>query len=274
MIMFEKSRANKIYRKVNELKSQCSERLLFDATSPLERVAIVAKSPNTKITFKNYRLAKKCLNSIGSTLDKQHIYKIKYECEKACNILLNKYTKASNEEDIIMKNNAELIDLQDTISSIDKSIAVNKEMMNKVLGKDEMAWKRLNATNKILTQKRALYKKQFDNSVIFLQNLEICNDAKMIREKYTSNIVKNYDSVNTDEFAENMDTINYVDGEVMKQNEIITQKIYDSVDDTVDDEYRKACEAKMMEEMARQEASKSINTMNLTSEQVPVFNDK
>lgn len=274
MIMFEKSRANKIYKKVNQLKSECSERLLFDATSPLERVAMVAKSPNTKITGKNYRLVKKTLNSIGSTLDKQHIYKIKYECEKACNILLNKYSNVSNEEDIIMKNNAELIDLQDTISSIDKSIAVNKEMMNKALGKDEMAWKRLNATNKILTQKRALYKKQYDSSVLFLQNLEICNDAKIIRNKYSNTIVKNYDSVNTDEFAENMDTINYVDNEVMKQNDVITQKIYDSVDDSVDDEYRKACEAKMMEEMAEREASKSINTMNLQSEQVPVFNEK
>ena len=242
MSIIQRKRSKKIVKKVESLKEECAKRSVYDVRSSLDRVAQVAQNPNTELTFKNYHLAKKALNNVYGFLSKDHVNKIKYECEKVCDIMLSKYLNKSKEEDTIMKSAADINDLQDSIIEIDRKIKANNDLMERSVGKDEITWRRANASNKALKQKRALYKKQFDESLIFMQNLEACASARDIRQKYTDSIIKKQSVVNTEEFVDNIDTMNYVNDEINQQSDIISQKLYESNNEEIDDEYRRACE--------------------------------
>ena len=244
MKALENRRTNKIVNQVNYLKDKCIKNHVIDMRPHLDRISMVAQEPLVKMTHRKYVLIKKCLNNISNNLNSSHETLIKFECEKACKVATGKYVAPTKEEEQIMKNYADINDLQKIIKDTDAQINENKAKMDACLGKDPTQWKMLSAMNANLRQKKALFERQFNDSLTFCQNLEACNNAKTIRSRYTDNIIKNQGSVNLENFDRDIDTINCVGEEVKNQNEVISQRIYDSYDSTLDDEYMKALSEK------------------------------
>lgn len=262
MKFFETRRVNKTLKKIDDLKNECVKKHVVEARLHLERVAYAIQSPLTTYTYKKYKLVNNSLKNISYALDKKHINAIKYECDKTSDIVFDRYVVPSHEEELIMKSQNNINELQDALVEIDEKIRKNTAQMDECLGKDEITWKRLNAVNKNLKQKRALYKKQFDDNLAFAQNLEACNDARTLRNKYTDEITKQQQFVNTDEFCDNIDTMNYISEETQHTQDIISEKIFLSTNTEEDDEYRRACE----EKLAMDNAAAAAKTMEATSE--------
>lgn len=245
MKSLENRRINKIVKQVNYLKDECIKNHAIDLRPCLDRVSIVAQGPLSKMTHRRYVLIKKCLNNISNNLDSSHESAVKFECDKACDIATGRYVAPTKEEEQVMKNYRDVYDLQKIIKDVSTQIDENNAKIEACLGKDPTQWKMLTVMNAGLRQKRALYEKQFNDSLTFCQNLEACNNAKAIRTKFTDNIIKNQANVNLDDFDRNIDTINCVDEEVKNQNAVISKRIYDSYDSTLDDEYARALSEKM-----------------------------
>ena len=240
-----KSRTSKLINKIRLLKSKCSNRNLYDALLPISRITNLLQDNVGSINKAKYKQISNCLNNIDKNLDSTHLFEIKYECEKINNIIFGKNQNLSIEEEKIMKNNKKIIQLQDIISDIDKQIVSNNNEMEKCLGVDQISWHKYNASNKILKQKRLLYLKQYKNSIILSQNMEIINDAKMIKTNYSDVIANELANMNVNEFITNMDYIDDIDLNIKDQNEIIGDRYQKSIDDEIDEEYRAALEDKL-----------------------------
>lgn len=265
--MMNKYRIKKAIGRIETIKKECFVKHIPDAIPFLREVEIILQNRNYALTMKKYRLIKNSLSNIRSSVCNSRFYEIKYECERIVDIMADKNLNISKEEESVMKNKQKIIQLQDAIASIDKQIKINNEEMQKCIGKDQISWQKYNAFNKRLKQKRVLYVKQFNSSILFSQNMEICNDAKNIRLEFSDAIAKDFGNVNEDEFVENIDSINFIENEVKEQNNKFSQKLYDSIHEDFDDEYQKACEEKLnekerMEEDPNSSSSKSIFIYN------------
>lgn len=130
MKALENRRTNKIVNQVSYLKDKCIKNHVIDMRPHLDRISMVAQEPLVKMTHRKYVLIKKCLNNINNNLNSSHETLIKFECEKACNVATGKYVAPTKEEEQIMKNYADINDLQKIIKDTDTQINENKAKMD------------------------------------------------------------------------------------------------------------------------------------------------
>ena len=261
MKTLENKRANKIIKTISCLKDECIRRHVINMRPYLDQICVSVQSPMAKITHKRYALIKNSLNWIGKNLDTSHENSIKHECDKASNIATGRYVAPTKEEELIMKNYSDVYDLEKIIKDVDSQIESNKSKMDECLGKDPTQWKMLNAMNVGLRQKKALYEKQFNDSLAFCQNLDACNNVKTIRSKFTNNIIKNQTNVDLVGFERDLDTINCLEDEIKEQNSFISERIYDSYSSNLDDEYAKALAEKMNNPNAEEESNNCVSNV-------------
>ena len=199
---FERRRINKTINKVNKLKKECANRHIYEVRMPLKR--------------------------ISSHLSNDHSTLLKNECLKANSVISGTYVAPSRGEQLIIEDEEKVNELEKKLRYVDNRMTEVSKQMDACLGKDKIAWKKLNREKNFLVGQLRVINQAFDSMLIHTNNLKTAETLKGLRSRYSGLIANQQPLVDTEEFNDNCEMIQYVHDEAQRQDQAMSEKLFSS----------------------------------------------
>ena len=225
---FERRRINKTINKVNKLKKECANRHIYEVRMPLERISTSLSNSLVKYTHKKYKMVNECLKRISSHLSNDHSTLLKNECLKANSVISGTYVAPSRGEQLIIEDEEKVNELEKKLRYVDNRMTEVSKQMDACLGKDKIAWKKLNREKNFLVGQLRVINQAFDSMLIHTNNLKTAETLKGLRSRYSGLIANQQPLVDTEEFNDNCEMIQYVHDEAQRQDQAMSEKLFSS----------------------------------------------
>lgn len=239
-------RANQLRVLIENAKKICTNNKLFEINVKLVRMKSLLDNNNELISKSVYNEVSDSLKSIIQGSSQENIEVEKHYCNKCLDLLSHTSIdrSLSKDEKDEESNSVRVLELQGKIRSLEKQLKnISKEQKEAVANNDKLTWSRLQIEKKTAIGQVDMLSASYSNLFKQKANISTANMIKMIKEKYSDEIIKQSSKIDTAELRGIANENKAVTKEVEKTTQEIADIVFDSTDgNSIDDEWNKARE--------------------------------